>query len=123
MFHGFCYEHTLNSLIDFWLNFPVTQDLEKRAQQIRMRIKPSPGSDSESRRGRISDSEGYRPGRNSSSRDRTRGSSYDRGDFSYERERGREFARVHPGGHRSKRKGTETNLFLIYYFLYLSVLP
>ncbi|XP_076083507.1 regulating synaptic membrane exocytosis protein 2-like isoform X11 [Mytilus galloprovincialis] len=82
----------------------VTQDLEKRAQQIRMRIKPSPGSDSESRRGRISDSEGYRPGRNSSSRDRTRGSSYDRGDFSYERERGREFARVHPGGHRSKRK-------------------
>ncbi|CAG2192916.1 unnamed protein product [Mytilus edulis] len=89
---------------DFWLNFPVTQDLEKRAQQIRMRIKPSPGSDSESRRGRISDSEGYRPGRNSSSRDRTRGSSYDRGDFSYERERGREFARVHPGGHRSKRK-------------------
>ncbi|XP_052086212.1 regulating synaptic membrane exocytosis protein 2-like isoform X2 [Mytilus californianus] len=82
----------------------VTQDLEKRAQQIRMRIKPSPGSDSESRRGRISDSEGYRAGRNSSSRDRTRGSSYDRGDFSYERERGREFARVHPGGHRSKRK-------------------
>ncbi|CAC5396537.1 RIMS2 [Mytilus coruscus] len=82
----------------------VTQDLEKRAQQIRMRIKPSPGSDSESRRGRISDPDGYRAGRNSSSRDRTRGSSYDRGDFSYERERGREFARVHPGGHRTKRK-------------------
>lgn len=103
--NGFYYRHPLNSLIDFWLNFPVTQDLEERARQMkmRMRIKPSPGSDSDSHRGRFSDTEGYRPGRDSTSRDRTRGSSYDRGDFSYERDRGRDFGRVH--GHRSRRKG------------------
>lgn len=66
-----------------------------------MRINRSAGSDSDSRRGRL-DADAYRAGRDS---DRKRGSSYDRGDFSYERERGREFSRAHPGGHRGRRKG------------------
>ena len=70
--------------------------------KMKMRMRSAAGSDSDSHRGRISDPEGYRLGRESTSRDRTRGSSYDRGDFSYERDRGREHGR--PLGHRSRRK-------------------